>query len=172
MKADYELPARLREMRTRKGWTLNKAAEASGVHLAYISAVENVKKFAGPETLSKLAEAYAREGEAVDEVLKDLLDLRASDEKLRRTRLKERMKPIHLVLKNQGIFGEKIFQAITSLRRKEPKRSQFAIIENSEAQEVDWETREVGSSAVIRLDGKNYRVRLMVSEEPDPDSSK
>ena len=162
------LADRLRQLRERKGWTLEEASGHSGVYPSYISAIETKRRSAGKETLKKLADAYAEPKHRAHKLFQELLKLKADEP----DRDSSRRKAIELVLRNQGIFGKLIFKAICLLEGEDLKRSQFQIVEEPESLKLDWDTREVGGTAVIRLRGKNYRVRLMVSEEPDPDSSK
>ncbi len=162
---DSYLAIRLRQLRERKGWTLKEASDASGVYPSYISAIETQRRSAGNETLRKLADTYAEPHTGADKLYKELLEMKA-DEPIR---AKDRMNSIKLVLRNQGIFGEMIFKAISALRGGGLDRSQFQIVEEPGELQVLWESRELSNSAVIRLGQKNYRVRITISEEPEPD---
>ena len=62
-----------------------------------------------------------------------------------------------------------IFKAISTLRGGNLDRSQFQIVKEPGEQQVLWDTRELGNSAVIRMGQKNYRIRILVSEEPELD---
>lgn len=165
---DSYLAERLRQLRERKGWTLEDASEHSGVYPSYISAIETRRRSAGKETLKKLADAYAEPKQRAPKLFQELLKIKADEPAPHSARRRS----IELVLRNQGIFGKLIFKAICLLEGEDLKRSQFQIVDEPESLKVDWETQEVGGAAVIRLRGKNYRVRLMVSEEPEPDSPK
>lgn len=160
------LATRLRQLRERKGWTLKEAAEASGVYPSYVSAIETRRRSAGNETLQKFAETYADSETTASELYKEFLEMKADDS----VRAEQRKNSIRLVLRNQGIFGEMIFKAISTLRGGNLDRSQFQIVKEPGEQQVHWESRELGNSAVIRLAQKNYRVRILVSEEPEPPS--
>ena len=161
------LAARLRQLRERKGWTLREAADASGAYPSYISAIETQRRSAGNETLQKLAETYADSETTASELLKEFLEMKADDS----VRAEQRKNSIKLVLRNQGIFGEMILKAIFALRGGNLDRSQFKIVKDPGEPQVLWESREFSNSAVIRLGQKNYRVRIMVSEEPETDPS-
>ncbi len=160
---DTYLATRLRQLRERKGWTLKEAADASGVYPSYISAIETHRRSAGNETLQKLAETYADSETTAPALYKEFLELKAHDS----VRAEQRKNSIKLVLRNQGIFGEMIFKAIATLCGGNLDRSQFQIVKEPGDQQVLWESRELGNSAVIRLGQKNYRVRILVSEEPE-----
>ncbi|MBL9159757.1 MAG: helix-turn-helix transcriptional regulator [Verrucomicrobiales bacterium] len=159
------MATRLRQLRERKGWTLKEAADASGVYPSYISAIETRRRSAGNETLQKLAETYAETESTASELYKEFLEMKADDS----VRAEQRKNSIRLVLRNQGIFGEMIFKAISTLTAGNLDRSQFQIVKEPGEQQVFWDTRELGNSAVIRLGQKNYRVRIMVSEETELD---
>jgi transcriptional regulator with XRE-family HTH domain len=162
------LAERLRQLRERKGWTLEEASEHSGVYPSYISAIETRRRSAGKETLKKLADAYAEPRSRSHKLFAELLKIKADEPGGRAMR----QRAIELILRNQGVFGKLIFKAICLLEGEDLKRSQFQIVREPENLKVDWDTKEVGGAAVIRLRGKNYRVRLMVSEEPEVDSTK
>lgn len=159
------LATRLRQLRERKGWTLKEAADASGVYPSYISAIETQRRSAGNETLQKLADAYADPQTKASELYREFLAMKADDP----IRAEQRKNSVRLVLRNQGIFGEMIFRAISTLRGGNLDRSQFQIVKEPGEQQVLWDTRELGNSAVIRMGQKNYRIRILVFEEPELD---
>ncbi|MEQ1841361.1 MAG: helix-turn-helix transcriptional regulator, partial [Verrucomicrobiales bacterium] len=154
------MATRLRQLRERKGWTLKQASDASRVYSTYISAIETGSRSAGNETLRKLADAYAEPQTRAPKLYKELLVMKADNP----IRPQDLLFSVKSVLMCQGIFGEMIFKAISALRGGNLDQSQFQIVKEPGEQQVLWDTRELGNSAVIRMGQKNYRIRIMVSE--------
>ena len=156
------LSKKLRDLRKEKGWTLSDAAEHSGVHASYLSSIENRKRAAGQETLERLAKAYASESTSASELLGEFVRAKALDDKeaKRRKSIRENS------LKQLGFLGRAVFSAICNLTGKPLERSRFKLLDEDEFFEIDWDQREIAKSAVIQVGEKNYRVRLMISEEP------
>lgn len=52
------MKTRVREFRTKQGWTIDQLADVSGVSRGFISQIENEKREPGPQTLMVLAQAF------------------------------------------------------------------------------------------------------------------
>ena len=157
------LSKKLRSHRKEKGWTLSDAAKHSGVHPSYLSQIENRKRPAGQETLERLAKAYASKSVSAPELLAEFIEAKALDDKEARRRKSIRENS----LKQLGFLGRAVFSAICNLTGKSLDRSRFQLLDEDEFFEIDWDRREIAKSAVIQVGEKNYRVRLMISEEPE-----
>lgn len=52
------MKTRVRELRTKKGWTIDQLADVTGMSRGFISQIENEKRDPSAETLSELAKAF------------------------------------------------------------------------------------------------------------------
>lgn len=159
MNDDPSLANTLRTMRVKLGWTLKEAEKASGVHLSYISAIENERRSAGQETLRKLAEAYTDSKSEAEELLSNLFQIKEAAKDLlfssnSRTPFQDRR-----VLKSI------LFPADAIIRGSYSKPKEIEIVEEDSGFMVDLSNGVLARSAVIRLDDKKYFVRIEVSEE-------
>jgi len=150
----------LRDLRIEKGWTLKELEEATGVHLSYISAIENDRRGAGDSTLSKLAEAFADSDVGAKELVKKLQEAKSKGEELV-------LPPRRSAFTSMRLLKTLLFSGVAAIRGERPKPAEVEILEEDPGFSVDFESKEVSQSAVVRLDDKKYRVRISVSEVND-----
>lgn len=62
------MKTRIKELRAKRGWTIDQLAEVSGVSRAFISQIENERREPGAKTLETFAQAF---GCHVSELLAD-----------------------------------------------------------------------------------------------------
>jgi len=159
---ESHLATALRELRDERGWTLKEAEKASGVHLSYLSAIENERRGAGRDTLRKLAEAYSDSAVEAKELLKKLVAL------------KKEGSDYVFSSDSQGPFQK--LQVLKSILLpvdaiicgRKPNPKVIEVVEEDPGFSVDLSKGTLSRTAVVRLDDKVYSVRIEVTEVPSP----
>ncbi|MGB0154576.1 MAG: helix-turn-helix domain-containing protein [Verrucomicrobiales bacterium] len=152
---DEVISVKLRLLREKNGWTLKEAEEASGVHLSYISAIENGRRKAGPETLTKLAEAY--QPQRAHKLRAELMSLRADQRKTEK----------FLQGYRPGTITRAVSEGIATLRGESTDSAPIEVVSEDERFEIDWEKREVTKGIRISAGGESFKVRISISSEAE-----
>lgn len=162
---ESRLAKALRELREEHGWTLKEAEEASGVHLTYLSAIENERRGAGRDTLRKLAEAYTDSKVEAEELLARLAKLKKDGSDFVFT--SESRGPFE----NPQVLKSILFPVDAIIRGKKPNPKETEVVEEDPGFAVDLSKGILSRSAVVRIDDKVYSVRIEVSEVTTPDQA-
>ncbi len=158
---ESQLATTLRELRDERGWTLKEAEEASGVHLSYISAIENERRGAGRDTLRKLAEAYSDSNVEAEELLANLAKLKKKGSDYVFT--SDSRGPFQ----NPKVLKVILFPVDSIIRGKKSNPKEIEVVKEDLGFAVDLSQGILSRSAVVRLDEKMYSVRIEVSEVYD-----
>lgn len=148
----------LRNLRIEKGWTLKQLEEATGVHLSYLSAIENDRRRPGLLTLKKLAEAFSDSEVGANELVKKLCDAKSVGKEL------DVEKPLRSPFKNYRFLKSTLLPGIELIRGYPSNLVTYEVLKEDLGFSIDWEKREISQSAAVRLDDKDYVIRITIAE--------